>query len=269
MAEKKVFEASEEAKGKAKQLRAFALLAWLIAIGGEVFVILKKLISNDTLVWLIVAIVGILIFAVVGNVLWKKANRLDPASEKQKFKFFVQNQLGAIIAVIAFLPLVILIFTNKDADKKTKGIAGAIAIVALLVAGITGIDFDPPSVEKYTERINNQSEIVQELTGGHDHVYWAPTGKVLHIYEDCPHLKNSINIGSGTVKEAWEARGISDNRVCRTCAPRAAKEQGLEYSSIENQINMDEEGKDITKESVPIQSEPEPELESEPELIEE
>ena len=37
MSEQKVFKASAESKGKAKQLRLFALLAWIIAIAGEVF----------------------------------------------------------------------------------------------------------------------------------------------------------------------------------------------------------------------------------------
>lgn len=34
---KKVFVASSEAKGKAKQLRLFSLLLWIIAIAGEIF----------------------------------------------------------------------------------------------------------------------------------------------------------------------------------------------------------------------------------------
>ena len=135
MSEQKVFKASAESKGKAKQLRFFALLAWIIAIAGEVFAIFK-LISNETLVWLIIAIVAILILAITGSMLWKKANRLDPASKKDKVRFFIQNQLGAIISVLAFLPLVILIFINKDVDGKTKGIAGSIAVVALLIAEI-------------------------------------------------------------------------------------------------------------------------------------
>src|SRR5574338_541004 len=126
MAEQKIFVASEESKAKAKQLRLFAILAWVVAIAGEIFAILK-LIHNETLVWLIVAIVVILILAVTGSMLWKKSNRLDPASEKDKVKFFIQNQLGAILGVLAFLPLVIAIFMNKDIDKKTKGIAGVIA----------------------------------------------------------------------------------------------------------------------------------------------
>lgn len=221
MAENKQFVATDEAKGKAKQLRLFALLAWLIAIAGEVFAILK-LIKNETLVWLIVCIVVILALAVTGNLMWKKANRLDPASEKDKTRFFIQNQLGAIISVIAFLPLVILIFTNKEADGKTKGIAGAVAVIALLIAGISGIDFNPPSIEKYTEQINSQTSVIKDLTNGIDHVYWTPSGNKLHIFEDCQHIRNS-SVSEGTVKDAWEARGIDDNEICKTCISRAEK----------------------------------------------
>ena len=169
MSEEQIFQASPEAKGKAKQLRLFAVLAWVIAMAGQVFAILK-LLSNDMLTWLIAAIVVILICAMTGSYLWKKANRLDPASEKDKTRFFIQNQLGAIMGVLAFLPLVILIFTNKDLDGKTKGIAGSIATVALLAAGIQGADFNPPSVEKYTEEIQAQTASMQELTGV-DQVY--------------------------------------------------------------------------------------------------
>ena len=167
MTEKKIFVASDEAKGKAKQLRLFAMLAWFIAIAGEVFAILK-LIGNETMVMLIVAIVVILALSITGSLLWKKSNKLDPASEKDKFKFFVQNQLGAIMAVLAFLPLVLLIFTNKDLDGKTKGIVGTIGVVALLAASITGIDFNPPSIEKYTEQINAQTDLIKSLNNGVD-----------------------------------------------------------------------------------------------------
>ncbi len=221
--QKKVFVASQEAKGKAKQLRLFALLLWIIAIAGEVFTIIK-LLKPEMLTWLIVAIVGILIFTIIGSVLWKKANRLDPASEKDKFKFFVQNQLGAIIAVIAFLPLVFFIFTNKDLDKKSKSIAGVIGIVGLLVAGIFGADFAPPSIEKYTEEINSQTETVKEINLGRDHVYWTPKGNKYHIYETCQHIKNR-DISEGTVKAAWEDKGISE--LCLTCKKKAEKENTL------------------------------------------
>ena len=128
----KIFEASPESKAKAKQLRLFAFLAWIIAIAGQIFAILK-LLSDEYLVWLIVAIVVILALAITGSYLWKKANRLDPASEKQKVKFFIQNQLGAIMSVLAFLPLVIFIFTNKNLSKQTKGIAGTIAVIEMCI----------------------------------------------------------------------------------------------------------------------------------------
>lgn len=230
MSEKKVFEATPEAKGKAKQLRLFAFLAWLIAIAGEIYSIVY-LLNNEKLTWLIVALVIILALTITGSMLWKKANRMDPASEANKFKFFVQNQLGAIMAVLAFLPLVILIFTNKDLDKKSKGIAGTIGIIALLIAGIASADFDPPSVEKYTEQINQQTDLVQQLNNGVDHVYWTPSGNKLHLYDDCYTIKNS-QISDGTVKEAWEARKIDNNEVCKICMNNAEKRQGIEVEEI-------------------------------------
>lgn len=223
MSDKKVFEASDEAKGKAKQLRLFAFLAWFIAIGGQVFAILE-LINDETLTWLIVAIVVILALAVTGSWLWKKANRLDPASEKDKFRFFVQNQLGAIMGVLAFLPLVIFIFSNKDVDGKTKGIAGAVAVVAMLIAGISGVDFNPPSIEKYTEEINNQTEEVRRINYDKDDVYWTTAGNRYHIFEDCYHIEGREKF-SGTVKNSWEKKGISE--LCKTCKKRAIKENNV------------------------------------------
>lgn len=95
MSDQKVFVASDESKAKAKQFRVFAFLAWIVAIALQFFAIFK-LISDETMVWLIVVIVVILALAIVASMLWKKANKLDPASEKDKVKFFVQSQLGAI-----------------------------------------------------------------------------------------------------------------------------------------------------------------------------
>ena len=229
MSDQKVFRASAESKGKAKQLRLFALLAWIIAIAGEVFAILK-LISNETLVWLVVAIVVILVLAITGSMLWKKANKLDPASEKDKVRFFVQNQLGAIMAVLAFLPLVILVFTNKEADGKTKGIAGTIAIVALLAAGITGIDFNPASIEKYTEEINAQTNTLKQLNFDNDNVYWTKAGNRYHIFEDCQHIKGRDEINNGTVKQSWDEKGISE--LCKTCENRAVRERDIKLKDV-------------------------------------
>lgn len=224
MSNKKVFIASEEAIGKAKQLRVFAFLAWILAMTGQVFAFLK-LIHKERLLWLIVAIVVILVLAITGSMLWKKANRLDPATEANKTKFFIQNQLGAIMGVLAFLPMVIIIFINKDVDGKTKGIAGSIAVVAMLLAGISGVDFNPPSVERYTEQINAQTSTVKELNFDNDNVYWSRAGNRYHLYEDCQHIKNREGVTNGTVKQSWDDKGISE--LCKTCESRAIRERSI------------------------------------------
>jgi len=225
MAEKdaqKIFVASDENKGKAKQFRIFAILAFIIAIGFEVLAIMQLGNNPVKMAWLIGFIIADLAFAITGSLLWKKSNRLDPASEKNQFKFFVQNQLGMILSVIAFLPLVILIFTNKNMTGKQKGIAGSIAAVALVIASVVGIDFNPPSVEKYTEEINAQTDALKELDLA-DNVYWSKAGNKYHITEDCYHIADREGVTNGTVKESWEQKGISE--LCKTCKKKAEKEK--------------------------------------------
>ncbi len=236
--EKKVFVATAEAKGKAKQFRLFAMLAWIVAIGLEIYAILK-LISNETMTMLIIAIVIILALAMTGSWLWKRANRMDPASEKDKFRYFVQNQLGAIMAVLAFLPLVIMIFTNKDLDGKSKGIAGAVGVVALLVAGIFGVDFNPASIEKYTEEIQAQTEKIKELNGT-DNVYWTTAGNKYHVFGDCHHIRDREKF-NGSVEKAWEERKIGDSELCKTCEKRAIKERDAKSDSENNVEDVVEE----------------------------
>ena len=221
MAEQQIFQASAEAKSKATRFRIFAFILWLLAMGGQAYAILN-LLSDEKIVWLIAAIALILIFAMSGSYLWKKANRLDPASEKDTTRFFIQNQLGAIMGVLAFLPMVIFIFSNKNLSGKTKGIAGSIAVIAMAAAGITGADFDPPSVEKYTEEINAQTEELKQINGNSDLVYWSRAGNKYHVYDDCYHIKNK-DLNSGTVKDSWEEKGISE--LCKTCKKRVISEK--------------------------------------------
>ena len=113
--EQTTFVATKESKARAKQLRLFAVLAWVVAIALQVYAIFFVLLQPPVnMVLLIGVIVVNLILALVGSTLWKKSNRLDPASEADQARFFIQNQLGAIMGVLAFLPLVIMIFANKD-----------------------------------------------------------------------------------------------------------------------------------------------------------
>ena len=68
-----------EAKQKATTFRIIALVLWALAIAGEVFAIfwvLKQ--STINMVLLIAAIVVIGVLAVIGDLLWKRANLLDP-----------------------------------------------------------------------------------------------------------------------------------------------------------------------------------------------
>ncbi len=217
------------AKAKATQFRWIAAILWAIAIALEavsIFWLLRQrefvgedgtLVRNqDTglleqqnatavfpqwaFVTLIVALVVIAALAITGSVLWKKANRLDPARQSETVKFFVQNQLGAIIAIIAFLPLIILIFTNKDMDGKQKGIAGAIGIVLALAATAFGIDYNPASVEKYDA---DQSTVIQLL--GQDEVVWVDGGSVYHVCENVSDIQTGSDKRTGTTAEAVEA----------------------------------------------------------------
>ena len=149
--------ASQGQKASAKKLRLFAALSWLVAIGTEIFgivMLLKNKFDQGNLALLIGILVVIAVFAIAGSILWKKANRHDPATKAEPFKFFVQNQLGAIITVIAFLPLLALIFLDKDMDPKNKKIAGGVGVALALVAAAIGVDLDPPSTEQYTQDMN-------------------------------------------------------------------------------------------------------------------
>jgi hypothetical protein len=104
---------------------------------------------------LIAILVVIAVFAIGGNLMWKAANRHDPARESDTARFFFQNQLGAIITVIAFLPLLVLIFMDKNMDPKNKKIAGGVGVVLAVIAALIGVSYHPPSVEQYTKDMNN------------------------------------------------------------------------------------------------------------------
>lgn len=228
----KVWKPTEEAKGKATQLRMFAGLLWLGAIVAQVTAIILLLKNSPNIMaWVIGLIVVDLALAIFGSILWKKSNRLDPASEKNKFMFFMQSQLGLVVAIIAFLPLIIVILTNKNIDGKQKAILGSIAGVAMAIAGIVGSDFNPPSVEKYTEETN----MVEALTGTNN-VFYTKGGGKYHVYEDCYTIKNSERL-NGTVAEAHAGvANRSDFDLCEICKNKKMKEEGLTEESLNEKL---------------------------------
>jgi len=202
---------------RATTKRIWAIVCWVIAIAFEAIGILKL---TDVIDWfselelstfLIICIVLDLIFVIIGSLLWKKANHIDPASEKNKTKFWLWNNLGVILSVIAFLPLIILVFTDKDLDKKSKKLVGWIAIAALAIAGLASYDYNPVSSEQL-ERA--EKEVLQVSPSGT--VYWATYSKKYHVDKDCPAFSNSETVYEGTVRDAYE-RWLTD--PCRRCIP--------------------------------------------------
>jgi hypothetical protein len=209
-ADTRLFTPTPEAKGQATRLRIIALVLWAAAIILElvaIFWLLRP--SFDELTashgfpqwrwWTLIAFIAVIgVLAVIGSFLWKKANRHDPASRNEPVKFFIQNQLGAFIALLAFLPLIVMIFLNKDMDAKQKNIAGAAGIIVALAATVLGVDFKPLSQEQAAV----ESQVVTHLVG-QDLVWWSAGGKVVHLCENASDIKNAkTQISSGPVADA-------------------------------------------------------------------
>ena len=201
------------AKGNAGGLRVGAVVLWIFAIVFELLAVLVlfgkiSLTFMPVMYQLIAFIVLDLVCVVIGSALWKKANHIAPASERNKTKFWLWNNMGLIVAIFAFVPLVVLLLTNKDLDKRTKVICTVVAAIALLIGGAASIDYDPVSQEQLS---------TAEYVLGDTEVYWAPFGKVYHTHEDCQALNNSETLTVGTVDQAIEA---NRTRLCSFCARR-------------------------------------------------
>ncbi|MBQ5490712.1 MAG: hypothetical protein IIT68_01475 [Treponema sp.] len=196
-------------------LRIGAVILWIGALVCEFFalrVILEKTIipfltSVPPLYQGIGFLVIDLILVILGSQLWKKANHIKPASEKNALAFWLWNNMGVIVCAIAFLPFIVLLLTNKEADQKSKTVGTIAAVIALLIAGVASYDFNPVSAEDVA-KYNNA-------------VYWTEYGSKMHTHEDCQALSRTApeNLHSGTVEEA-EAAGRES--LCSYCAKRDA-----------------------------------------------
>lgn len=196
--------------GNALGYRLGAVGLWVLALGMEIVALLIflgkiNLTFMPSLWQIIIALVLDLGFVIGGSLLWKKANRIKPASEKNKLLFWLWNNMGVIVCALCFVPFVILALTNKEADKKTKAIAVVVAVIALLIGGVASYDFNPVSEEMQQAAVN----AIQ------DDVYWSPFGKVYHTHDDCHTLNQSDTLTYGTVEEAIAA---NRTRLCSYCA---------------------------------------------------
>ena len=211
--------------------RIAAVILWIAAIAFEVFAILIFTHKIDfsftveepgyTISW-IVCLVLDLICVIIGSLLWKKGNHLDPASAKNKLRFWIHNNLGVIVSVFAFAPFIIFVLTDKKASKQSKTIAAIAAAVALVIAGLTSVDWNPISQEEMLENAHI------------DTVYWTASGTVFHAYDDCSHLNNTVQLRTGTSAAAIED---GKTRLCKTCEARAAKEAEQLASDVKDALN--------------------------------
>lgn len=213
--------ASGRAEGNSTLLRVIAAVLWLLGIGFEIVAVLAikrpELLDFMPSMWrMIGALVIDLVLVIIASQCWKKANRISPASRRSPVKFWLWNNLGVIMSVIAFAPFIVLLLTDKNADGKTKRIGTIVAAVALVIAGLTSYDFDPVAQEDINQ------------------VCWAAGGSVYHIYEDCYHLDRTGELVVGSVAEAQEA---GKERLCYTCESNYQAEmeaQGMGTDDLED-----------------------------------
>jgi len=215
----KEWRATHGQESAAKRLRIFAALSWVIAICGEVagvVLLYRHKFDHGNLPLLIGILVGIAIFAIAGSLMWKAANKQDPARESDKARFFFQNQLGAIITLIAFLPLIVLIFLDKDMDPKNKKVAGGVGVVLAIVATLFGVSYHPPSVEQYTQDMN---KCAAEIKAG------QPT-------KDCsPEVADQAKAIAQDTKTVTDATKTAENPAGQDVVYWIAPENGAKKSA--------------------------------------
>lgn len=254
------WKASDSAKSGATIKRVIAFILWGIAIALEGVGIwylltqigtnvdgepIKGFIPSDYLMWALIGLLVVIgILTIVGSQLWKAANQADPASRQEKFRFFVQNQLGAIIPLIAFVPIIVVILLNKNLDNKTKGIAGAVGAVVLVIAVLVGIEYNPASQEANTEdviegeianegQVDEYTAIVTELTGA-DNVAWTPDGRVYHLCTDTSAV-NQVS-EANVIREGTVAEAHADGKEGLTLQV----DQEMEQCGLTDPANLDE-----------------------------
>ena len=198
--------------GSSAGLRAGAIIAWVFAIGFELLAFLVVSGKVDLkfipqMAQLIIFIVLDLACLILGSQLWKKANHINPMSEKNKALFWLWNNMGVVVAALAFVPFIILLLTNKKIDRKLKIVGIAAAAVALIIGGACSVDYNPVSAE--------QKAAAQSAIEGT--VFWAPFGHVYHTHDDCQALNQTETLTAGDVEQAIAA---NRTRLCSFCAKR-------------------------------------------------
>ena len=213
------FVPTAEAKSQAGKFRMLGIVLWFLAfvvqIVGIWFLYKFAPLTGGQQVGLIVILAVDLVLLIAGSSFWKKANRYDPPS-KASALFGVQSQLGVIMAVVCFLPVVIVAFIKKEY------LVTAIAALFMVGGGLASADFNPASQEEYAA----QTTEVEALTGN-DFVYWTKSGTKYHLYNDCRYINTSktTEIFEGSVADARKEKNITE--LCSACRTKIMKEKGI------------------------------------------
>ncbi|MBR6019479.1 MAG: hypothetical protein IK055_04600 [Lachnospiraceae bacterium] len=238
-------------KGNATGRRIGAVILWVFAFVFEILAILAvaqkidfSFLQMNPLVPIIILLVLDLICCIIGSMLWKQANHIDPASEKNKTLFWIWNNMGLIVTAAAFIPFIILTLLNKNADKNTKTVATIAAIVALLIGGACAYEWNPLSAEQKAE----QEGIFADKVLPEGSVYFTEYGSKYHLYRNCSHLNNSEKVYEAIAgSESNEGKSCVDvalengcNDVCKTCKKKFEEEVGLDAAE---KLKAEEEAK--------------------------
>jgi uncharacterized membrane protein len=273
------WKASDDAKAGATTKRVIAIILWAVGLileGVGIWYLLTQVrgtnvdgepntgfIPSEYLFWVLIGLLVVIgVVVVVGSRLWQAANHADPASRQEKFKFFVQNQLGAFIPILAFVPIIIVILLNKNLDSRTKTFAGAVGVVVLVAAVLLGIGFNPASQEENTEQViegeianegqvDEYTAIVEELTGA-DTVAWTPAGKVYHLCDAVSAVNqqsaaNEIRVGTVADAHADGKEGLTlqvdqEMEQCGLTDPENLGDIEAEIESLRDQYELENAG---------------------------
>lgn len=219
-------------KKKAGGLRFGAIVFWVLGLAAEVVAILMlngylyfgESYAANKMYWIIGVLALDLIMVIIGSQFWKNANHYDPVSKNDSgVKKFFQNQLGLVVAIIAFMPIIILLLRDKELDGNAKKIVTVVAIVALVIASLLSVDFNAPTLEEMEE----QAKAAGVADGAT--VYWTAYGKSYHFLDNddatadgvemCSSLSRTVdeNLYSGTLEEAFAANRYDP---CNFCVPQ-------------------------------------------------
>lgn len=226
------YEQTAEVKKKTGGLRTIAIILWVLAILCEVAAIFMFNLNETTI--MIILLVADAILCIVGSLLWKKSNRLSPCMSKSKFVQFIWNQMGVIACLLAFIPFGIILLTKADKlSPKMKTIVGVLFAVLFLGAVGGSIDYNPVTPED-VEKAQQEAIEAGNIAG---EVYWTRWGKSYHFDMDCSTLKNSGELITGTVQEAFEAKR---NDPCDFCAqPDAQENEGGDLGDVVDDLLQD------------------------------